>query len=580
MYIYINIILYVIIKNMGRPKIQRVKVCETCKKEFDAGNKKNKKNCSEECTELYKKNHKEERMKKTFESIEKKYGKKSFFQTDNYYYNLKKIKKEKYGDENYNNYEKIKSSLKEKYDVEHPSQIKDYKEKSDQTKLSKYNDPNFNNREKAKSTIKEKYNVDHHLQTKESLDKLKQTNREKYGVDYTVQTNECRDNLKKLNQERFKSDYYFSSDLYLNIQKSNKTNKIKEIIAKNDLQFSINENKKTKNIKYQLTCNLCDNIFEWSFDSIPICRRCYPLTSIAKQQVEFKEFLNSLKLEYIENTKEIISPLELNFYLEKYNVALQLNGNYFNSEMAGNKLPNYHLRKSQLCNFKDIKLIHIFEDEWMFKKDIVKSRIKNYLNLTPNKIFGRNCKIEEISFLQKKIFLEENHIQGNDVNFKSYGLFYEDKLVSVMTFCKPRLALGNRLKKNENNVQSVELSRFCSKIDYNVIGGFEKLLNHFKKNNPEIKQIFTYADCRWSGLNPEKTVYHKCNFEYINTTKPNYFYFEKSNYFIRYHRFKYNKQKLIKLFNEKPELTEWQIAKKNRMDRIWDCGSMKFVLDL
>jgi hypothetical protein len=74
--------------------------------------------------------------------------------------------------------------------------------------------------------------------------------------------------------------------------------------------------------------------------------------------------------------------------------------------------------------------------------------------------------------------------------------------------------------------------------------------------------------------------YHKCNFEYINTTKPNYFYFEKSNYFIRYHRFKYNKQKLIKLFNEKPELTEWQIAKKNRMDRIWDCGSMKFILDL
>ena len=44
--------------------------------------------------------------------------------------------------------------------------------------------------------------------------------------------------------------------------------------------------------------------------------------------------------------------------------------------------------------------------------------------------------------------------------------------------------------------------------------------------------------------------------------------------------FKYNKQNLIKLFNEKPELTEWQIAKKNRMDRIWDCGSMKFILNL
>jgi len=530
---------------MGRPKIQRVKVCETCKKEFDAGNKKNKKNCSEKCTELYRKNHKDERMKKIFDTIEKKYGKKSFFETDNYYDNLKQIKKEKYGDEKYNNYEKIKSSLKEKYDVEHPSKIKDYKEKSDQTKLLKYNDPNFNNREKAKKTTLDKYKVDHHLKTKESLDKLKQTNRDKYGVDYTLQTDKCKDNLKKTNQNKFNSDYYFSSDLYLGIQKLNKTNKIKEILAKNDLKFDINQYNKLRiktdegklhYLKYQLTCKLCDNIFEWSFDSIPICRRCYPLTSISKQQGEFKDFLDSLNLEYVENTKKIIAPLELDFYLQDHKIAFELNGNYFHSEMGGNKLPNYHLKKSQLCNNENIKLIHIFEDEWMFKKDIVKSRIKNYLNLTPNKIYARNCEIKEITFMEKKLFLEENHIQGNDVNFKSYGLFLKNEIVSVMTFCKPRLALGNKLKNNQDKENSVELSRFCSKIDYNIIGGFEKLLNHFLKNNPETKEIFTYADCRWSGLNPENTVYHKCNFEYINTTKPNYFYFEKSNNIFLYFR--------------------------------------------
>lgn len=37
---------------------------------------------------------------------------------------------------------------------------------------------------------------------------------------------------------------------------------------------------------------------------------------------------------------------------------------------------------------------------------------------------------------------------------------------------------------------------------------------------------------------------------------------------------------MIKKFNAEPILTEWQIAKNNKMDRIWDCGSMKFILKI
>ena len=48
------------------------------------------------------------------------------------------------------------------------------------------------------------------------------------------------------------------------------------------------------------------------------------------------------------------------------------------------------------------------------------------------------------------------------------------------------------MKNNEWN-----LSRFCNKAGYNIIGGASKLLNNFIKNN-EVYRIISYADKDWS----------------------------------------------------------------------------------
>lgn len=555
---------------MGRPKIERIKVCETCKREFDAGSKKNKKNCSNECRKIYNQDHKEDRIKKTFEAIQKKFGKNSFFETDGFYDKVKKIKKEKYGDEKYNNYNKIKSSLKDKYNVENPSKIENHKEKSESTKLSKYNDKNFNNRNKAKKTNIEKLGVDHHLKTKESLDKLKETNKSKYGVDYNLETEKCKNKLIEYNQNKFGSDFYYNSEKYLKGQRSNRIDKIKKTLKENDLQFDIIQNNKEN---YQLTCKSCDNKFEWSFETVPVCRRCFPLTSISKLQDEFKKFLTSINLKFVESTKKIIPPMELDFYIEEFRLAFELNGNYFHSELRGNKYPNYHLYKSIMCEENKIRLIHIFEDEWLFKKEIVKDQILDYLGLIKNNINAIDCEIKTITNKEKKEFLETNHIKGNDVCSISLGLFQKNKLLSVMTF-------KTSIITSKNNRKSIELSRFCSKLNHNVIDGFEKLLDYFIKNYIEFEELFLFADCRFNGTNPENINYKKYGFEFLHRTKPNYFYFEKNDYFNRHNRFKFNKQKFIKTYNENSNLTEWEMAKKNKFDRIWDCGSLKFKLKL
>jgi hypothetical protein len=195
---------------------------------------------------------------------------------------------------------------------------------------------------------------------------------------------------------------------------------------------------------------------------------------------------------------------------------------------------------------------------------------------TKTKIFARNCEIKKITNDEKDKFLSENHMQGKSIDKIRYGLFNNNELVSVMSFSSERKALGNK-KKEEN---SFELIRFANKKNINVVGAFSKLLKAFIKIEKP-KKIISYADMRWSGMDYKNTVYFKNGFSFIDYTKPNYFYMEKKDYLKRMHRFSLRKDILLKKFPDaNPEKSEWQIAMKNGYDRIWDCGNMKFVINL
>jgi hypothetical protein len=214
------------------------------------------------------------------------------------------------------------------------------------------------------------------------------------------------------------------------------------------------------------------------------------------------------------------------------------------------------------------------EDEIKLKKNIVFSRLKNILGITSESIYARKGVIKEINKKDSIKFLNDNHIQGTSIDKIRLGLYYNEELVSIMTFGGKRKSLGNKNIKNSE----YEIVRFCNKLDTNVVGSFSKLLKHFiREYNPTT--IITYADIRWSGINPEKTVYHKNGFKYVENTPPNYWYVNTSDFLNRHHRFNYRKDVLVKEGYNK-ENTEWEIMRMKGFDRIWDCGSMKFVLDI
>lgn len=88
----------------------------------------------------------------------------------------------------------------------------------------------------------------------------------------------------------------------------------------------------------------------------------------------------------------------------------------------------------------------------------------------------------------------------------------------------------------------------------------------------------SYADRRWTKMS--NNVYEKLGFTKISNGTPNYWYVPKRN-IKRLYRYKFRKQVLnTVLENFNPYLTEWENMKNNGYDRIWDCGSIKFELNL
>jgi hypothetical protein len=379
-----------------------------------------------------------------------------------------------------------------------------------------------------------------------NIEKAKNTKLEKYG--------DINFNNKEKNKLTRKTNFY----------KKLLTNK--EIIPMFSLNEYLNEN---KNYTFKWKCLKCGTEFFQKFNynfkcnqhiqNNVRCLTCFPYKTnkISNEETILFNFIKSISLDATQSNRLIIHPLELDIYIPSKKLAIEFDGLYWHNDE--NKSNNYHLDKTKICLEKGIQLIHIFEDEWIYKQNIVKSRLKNLLGVYDKTIFARKCEIKEVNNKTSKEFQEENHIQGSVNSKVSLGLYFNNKLISLMTFGKCRFD-----KKHE-----WELLRFCNKLGYHIPGSASKLLKYFERNY-QPKSLVSYADRRWS----QGKVYEKLGFIKLFNSKPNYFYINQN---IRESRIKYQKHKLKNLLeNFDPTKTEVENMKANGYNRIFDCGNMVF----
>ena len=343
----------------------------------------------------------------------------------------------------------------------------------------------------------------------------------------------------------------------------NKNNKFKRM--NEELLSYLNDNKNPKLIDVSKDLNIPYSTVSFFINEFNL--KEYIDYDSSRLETYFKDFLDKYSIEYIQNDRHQIKPKELDFYIPKVNLAIEINDiASHNSTMSFKNTStirpyNYHFNKTQLAREKGIHLIHIFEYEMTDndKYNKIINYIKSILDIDTIRVYARNCDVKEISTKEAREFLDAHHLQSYASSSVKLGLYYKDELVEVMTFGKPRF----------NKNYEYELIRLCTSSSYKVVGGSQKLLKYFLNNyNP--KSIISYCDIsKFTG-----DVYEKLGFNFIEYTQPNYVW---TNYLNTFPRYLTQKHKLKEIFNDlNDDYTEDSAMMSHGYVKIYDCGNAKY----
>lgn len=374
---------------------------------------------------------------------------------------------------------------------------------------------------------------------------------------------------------KFNPNYYnnikytkYCSDKCAILDKKYKhANKISQLL---NTDISISED-----MKYYIFHNYCNKHKDFKLTGLQIhnrttgnrykhtnlCPICNPKNNIETSiELVIKNILNELNIKFEEHDRNIISPKELDFYLPEYSIGIECNGIFWHSDFKKDNL--YHYNKMKLCNKNNIQLLSFWETDIINNRDKIKDIIASKCNKN-KKIYARLCTVKEITSKESKQFIDKYHLQRN-INAKiKLGLFYNDKLVQVMTFGKKRVFMNSK-----GSDYDYELYRLCSKFGYTIIGGASKLLTYFK-NNYKYNSIVSYCMSDISNGH----IYEQLGFSLVKENKINYFYYDISHQKIlnRYALAKYK-------INDNSGRSGDEIIKDMNIFKCYTSGTKTYIL--
>ena len=374
--------------------------------------------------------------------------------------------------------------------------------------------------------------------TKESDDRIKSISQKVSLKMKQKQIRERLDHLKRLPHDEIKG-------------RIEKTGQLKVI---GGLENYINDAQKIIVVE----CNGCGKQFQGSLRSLQRgkCFSCSPGGSAAQE--ELAKWIESLGFVVTRNIRKTLNGLELDIFIESKKIAIEYNGLYWHSHV--NKTQGYHNNKTLSAEQAGVKLMHVFEDEWRDRRNIIQSMISSRLGISQTTIAARKCVVRQLTKAERKTFFEENHADGDVTSVNSWGLINDEgQIVYGISVRKP-------FHKKHHGI---EIARCCPKLNHNVPGGLSRLMKYVKKwsNENGYKKIVTYVDHRWGGTG---NGYKHAGFKEISKTPPRFWWTDFEN---RYNRFKFKA-------DSSEGLTEAQVAESAGVVKIWGCENFVFELDV
>ena len=408
----------------------------------------------------------------------------------------------------------------EKYGVDNPLRSKDIQKKCRQTTFDHYGVKNAFQakecKEKSKQTCLEHFGVECSLQSNDVKEKSKMTCLERYGTEYACQSNIVREKIEQTNLKKYGTKIATQAHIHhIDVWKDD------EIFTKFIIDMNNQKNIFLKINDISKYFNVSNTSILQRIKTLDLCEYFYIHPS--NLEIKFKQFLSQYNISYdIHNRKIIYNPTtrrysEIDFLCDD-NIGFEINDivshSFTNNDSYAHNDKMYHFNKTINAKEKDIRLIHIWEwelrneDEW----NKLSNWILNLLNNNKNKIGARKCTIKEVLVNEEKEFLNAYHLQGYKKSEVCLGLYYNDELIQLMSFSKPRY----------NKNYQYELLRLCTKYGYSIIGGANKLMKVFIAHyNP--KSIISYCNLdKFTG-----DVYEKIGFKLLKNTGPQHIWCNK-----------------------------------------------------
>ena len=346
-----------------------------------------------------------------------------------------------------------------------------------------------------------KYGVQHVTQLDDVIQKIKHTNLQKYGTESAMSSQEIKDKIKQNNLAKYgvpaaTQAHYVPGVLDVLSSKEKMVQYLQDNFEKKP-SFAVAAQKLGVGAS-----TLGKAIHHLELDE-------YFDHNTSSAELEILSILQSWGVVCELHNRTVLNGQEIDIYCPGLHLGVEFNGDFWHSDL---RLPkNYHLHKSELAEQQGVRLIHIYEYERNdpVKKEKLISLLRIATGKVERKIYARQCQVKPITNNEAKVLNDKIHLQGHRPAQVTYGLFYKDELVQLMSFSKTKY---NRNLKNDNDW---EIIRGCPGSNNIVVGGVSKLFTHFVHDYKPHK-VFSYCD--YNKFNGSS--YETLGMTYIGTTGP------------------------------------------------------------
>lgn len=285
--------------------------------------------------------------------------------------------------------EKTKQRNRKKYGVDWYYQSKEFEEK----KLAAWKAHGYDHpmqSDGVKNGMRDRYEQKYgkgirwNFQSPDVKKKLNDHFRDTLGVDWPMQSKDVRDKIHANGAKTARKNFYESTLA--------RTEGFDILTSKDDY---VNMDRDDQGVILKWKCRKCGEVFDQSlyqYGKMPRCLKCSPLLynrSESQEEIDLFSFLKTvdgskydcLRHSYwnwslLDNGK-LLDIVCIDKESKEPKIAIEFNGVYWHS--IANKDPGYHLLKTKKCEEIGIKLIHIWEDEWINSKDSVKAFLEKVM---------------------------------------------------------------------------------------------------------------------------------------------------------------------------------------------------------